>query len=296
MSEFESLDTLTDEQIRTRISALKSEINIIDSGIAEKKYFIMQTQELLKKQQSQIKKSIRLPYLVGNFVEHIEIPDERNPKKTINCSVVKTTDRHSIFLPNTGLIPKSELSPGELIGVNKDTYIIYEKLPNEYDTRVKSMYLDEKPDDDYCDIGGLDKQIQELKEAVVLPISHGELYVKIGIRAPKGVLLYGPPGTGKTLLARACAKETEAAFIKLSATQLSQMYIGEGARMVRDCFDLAKEKIEKDHFKGAIIFIDEIDAVGVKRGNEGGGSREVQRTLLELLNQLDGFSSDTRIK
>jgi 26S proteasome regulatory subunit T5 len=172
-----------------------------------------------------------------------------------------------------------------------------EKLPTEYDQRVKAMEVDEKPTEDYADIGGLDKQIQELIEAVVLPMTQAEKFTTIGIRAPKGVLLYGPPGTGKTLLAKACAKDTDAIFLKLAGPQLVQMYIGDGAKMIRDAFDLAKEKIEKEGRGGAIIFIDELDAIGTKRyGGESNGDREVQRTMLELLNQLDGFSSNEKIK
>ncbi len=201
----------------------------------------------------------------------------------------------TVFLPVPGLVDVSELKPGDLVGVNKDSYLILEKLPAEYDSRVKAMELDEKPNEDYSDIGGCDKQIQELVEAIVLPMTKAEVFKKLGVRPPKGVLLHGPPGTGKTLLARACAKSTDAVFLKLAGPQLVQMYIGDGAKMVRDAFDLAKEKC-KDR-GGAIIFIDEIDAVGSKRtdGDEG-GSREVQRTMLELLNQLDGFSSDNKIK
>ena len=128
-------------------------------------------------------------------------------------------------------------------------------------------------------------------EAVVLPMTHPEKFQKIGIKPPKGVLLYGPPGTGKTLLARACAAQTKATFLKLSATSLIQSYIGEGAKIVRDAFQLAKDK------GPSIIFIDEIDAVGGKRNSaEHGGDREVQRTMLELLNQLDGFTASDNVK
>jgi 26S proteasome regulatory subunit T5 len=122
-------------------------------------------------------------------------------------------------------------------------------------------------------------------------MSHGDRFEAIGIRPPKGVLLYGPPGTGKTLMARACAAQTEACFLKLAGPQLVQMFIGDGAKLVRDAFELAKEKAP------AIIFIDELDAVGTKRfDSDKSGDREVQRTMLELLNQLDGFASDSRIK
>lgn len=153
------------------------------------------------------------------------------------------------------------------------------------------MEVDEKPTEDYTDIGGLDKQIEELVEAIVLPITHAEKFKTLGIRPPKGVLMYGPPGTGKTLLARACAAQTNSAFLKLAGPQLVQMYIGDGAKLIRDAFALAKEKAP------TIIFIDELDAIGTKRfDSDKTGDREVQRTMLELLNQLDGFSSDERIK
>jgi len=190
-----------------------------------------------------------------------------------------------------GFVPSEELKPGDLVGVNKDSFIVYEKLPSEYDSRVKAMELDERPTDDYSDIGGLDKQIEELREAIVLPIMQKELFVNIGITPPKGVLLFGPPGTGKTLMARACAAQTKATFLKLAGPQLVQMYIGDGAKLVRDAFAMAREKAP------AIVFIDELDAIGTKRfDSDKSGDREVQRTMLELLNQLDGFSSDDRIK
>ena len=205
--------------------------------------------------------------------------------------VLKTSTRQTIFLPVVGLVDADALKPGDLVGVNKDSYLILDTLPAEYDSRVKAMEVDEKPTEDYSDIGGLDKQIQELVEAIVLPMTHKERFEALGIRPPKGVLLYGPPGTGKTLIARACAAQTNACFLKLAGPLLVQMFIGDGAKLVRDAFALAKEK------GPTIIFIDEIDAIGTKRfDSELSGDREVQRTMLELLNQLDGFSSDDRIK
>lgn len=139
-----------------------------------------------------------------------------------------------MFVASKGMLYGQEIHPGDLVGINKDTCMLYQLLPTEYDKRVKAMLLEEKPTDDYTDIGGLDKQIQELQEAVVLPLTRPELFTELGIRAPKGILLYGPPGTGKTLLARACAKQTDAAFIKLSATVLDQAHIGEGSRVGED--------------------------------------------------------------
>merc|ERR1712187_1093909 len=161
----------------------------------------------------------------------------------------------------------------------------------EYDSRVKAMEVDEKTTDTYSDIGGLDTQIQELIEAIVLPMTHRERFETLGVAPPKGVLMYGPPGTGKTLLARACAAQTKSTFLKLAGPQLVQMFIGDGAKLVRDAFALAKEKTP------AIILIDELDAIGTKRfDSEKAGDREVQRTMLELLNQLDGFQPNLDVK
>lgn len=190
-----------------------------------------------------------------------------------------------------GFVDTDELKPKDLIAVHRDSFLPYHKLPTEYDSKVTPMLLHSKPTEDYTDIGGLDKQIQELMEAIALPITQPKFFKDIGIRTPKGVLLHGPPGTGKTLMARACAAKTKATFIKMSGPQLVQMYIGDGSKLVRDIFDLAKEEAP------SIVFIDEIDAIGTKRfDSDKTGDREVQRTMIELLNQLDGFSSDDRIK
>merc|ERR1712241_892015 len=218
---------------------------------------------------------------------NVDLDSQRKGKSV----VVKTTTRQTYFLPVIGLVEPEELKPGDLVGVNKDSYLVLEKLPAEYDSRVKAMEVGMRPTEQYSDIGGLDKQIQELVEAVVLPMTHKTQFENIGIYPPKGVLLYGPPGTGKTLMARACAAQTKSTFLKLAGPQLVQMFIGDGAKLVRDAFALAKEKAP------AIIFIDELDAIGTKRfDSEKAGDREVQRTMLELLNQLDGFSSTAEIK
>lgn len=242
----------------------------------------------------------QLPYLVGNVVELLDMEGEKTEEGANvdldathigKSAVVKTSTRQTVFLPLIGLVDPDKLKPGDLIGVNKDSYLILDTLPAEYDSRVKAMEVDEKPTETYIDIGGLDKQIEELDEAVVSPMKQADKFKKLGIKAPKGALMYGPPGTGKTLLARACAAQTNATFLKLAAPQLVQMFIGDGAKLVRDAFALAKEKAP------AIIFIDELDAIGTKRfDSDKSGDREVQRTMLELLNQLDGFGSDDRVK
>jgi 26S proteasome regulatory subunit T5 len=303
----EALDGKTNEEIRQLLRALDNETRIKRSNITQNAYDIQQQKAQLKDNKEKVKMNLQLPYLVANVVEIVEpyfdpSEDDSGDKDTSlspECKgvVVKTSTRQTVFLPIPGIVRAEEVVPGELVGTNKDSYIMLEKLPTEYDQRVKAMEVDDKPTESYSDIGGLDKQIQELIEAVVLPMTHAEKFTTIGIRAPKGVLLYGPPGTGKTLLAKACAKDTDAVFLKLAGPQLVQMYIGDGAKLIRDAFDLAKEKIVKEGRGGAIIFIDELDAIGTKRyGGENNGDREVQRTMLELLNQLDGFSSNEKIK
>jgi len=178
------------------------------------------------------------------------------------------------------------LEPGSRVALNQQTFSIVDVLPSEKDPSVTGMEIEEKPNVSYSTIGGLEDQIIEVKETVELPLKKPELFEKIGIEPPKGILLYGPPGTGKTLLAKAVANETNATFIKIVASEFVKKYIGEGARLVRGVFELAKEKAP------SIIFIDEIDAVAAKRlKSSTSGDREVQRTLMQLLAELDGFES-----
>lgn len=153
------------------------------------------------------------------------------------------------------------------------------------------MKMTEKPDVLYTDIGGMDIQKQEIKEAIELPLTHPELYSQIGIDPPRGVLLYGPPGTGKTMLAKAVANQTDASFIRMVGSEFVQKYLGEGPRMVRDVFRMAKDNAP------SIIFIDEVDAIATKRFDANtGADREVQRILIELLQQMDGFDQTVNVK
>ena len=157
---------------------------------------------------------------IGELIDVEEEPEEGQEgsgfaiKKTAQQNekrkavVIKTTSRQTIYLPVLGMVEPEDVKPGDLIAVNKESYIIYEKLPPDYDSRVKAMEIDERPTEEYSDIGGLDKQIEELVEAIVLPMTHKERFQKLGIRPPKGLLMHGPPGTGKTLMARACAAQT----------------------------------------------------------------------------------------
>ena len=184
------------------------------------------------------------------------------------------------------------LKPTLRVALRSDSYTLHKVLPNKVDPLVSLMMVEKVPDSTYEMVGGLDKQIKEIKEVIELPVKHPELFEALGIAQPKGVLLYGPPGTGKTLLARAVAHHTDCKFIRVSGSELVQKYIGEGSRMVRELFVMAREHAP------SIIFMDEIDSIGSSRGESGsgGGDSEVQRTMLELLNQLDGFEPTKNIK
>lgn len=200
--------------------------------------------------------------------------------------VVKSSTGPHFVIGFSRLFDTESLEPGSRVALNQQTFSIVNVLPSEKDPIITGMEVEEKPEVSYEEIGGLEEQVVEIKETVELPLKKPELFTNIGIEPPKGVLLYGPPGTGKTLLAKAVANETNATFIKIVASEFVKKYIGEGARLVRGVFELAKEKAP------SIIFIDEIDAIAAKRlKSSTSGDREVQRTLMQLLAEMDGFES-----
>merc|ERR1719237_418892 len=189
-------------------------------------------------------------------------------------------------------VDKDQLEPGTSVLTHNKTMSIVGIMSDDTDPMVRVMKVDKAPSESYADIGGLQQQIQEIKESVELPLTHPEYYEEMGIKPPKGVILYGPPGTGKTLLAKAVANQTSATFLRVVGSELIQKYLGDGPKLVRELFRVA------DEHSPSIVFIDEIDAVGTKRyDSNSGGEREIQRTMLELLNQLDGFDarSDTKV-
>lgn len=186
-------------------------------------------------------------------------------------------------------VDPKDLEEGMRVGVERMKYCITLPLPRKIDSSVTLMQVVEKPEVTYDDIGGCQQEIEKIKEVVEAPLLNPEKFVNLGIDPPKGVLLYGPPGTGKTLLAKAVANRTNATFIRVIGSELLQKYVGEGARMVREIFEMAKKK------KACIIFFDEVDAFGGTRYADG-DDNEVQRTMLELINQLDGFDSRGNVK
>ncbi len=206
-------------------------------------------------------------------------------------AVVKSTTGPNLIVSISGGVDRGKLLPGTYVALNQRGSAIVDVLPNREDPTVRAMEVIERPKTRYEDVGGLSRQIQELREVIELPLKYPHIIRELGIEPPKGVLLYGPPGCGKTLLAKAVAGESEATFIRLVASELAQKFVGEGARMVRELFALARRKAP------SIVLIDEIDAIAAKRLDIGtSGEREIHRTLTQLLAELDGFDPLDNVK
>jgi len=228
-----------------------------------------------EKMASELKHFRTPPFIVGEIIEGID-------EKRI---LVKNGIGHyyvvNNMIKNTG---DNEFAIGKRVMMDYKNLNVVEILPPSRDPIVTGAQMVERPKVTYDDIGGLHEQKEEIRETVELPLIRPEIYRRVGIEPPKGVLLVGPPGNGKTLLARAVANKTNAVFIRLVGSELVQKFIGEGGRLVRELFQLAREKAP------SIVFIDEIDAIGARRlGMDTSGDREVQRTLMQLLAELDGF-------
>ena len=255
--------------LEKRLRNLETEKQLLD---AER----MRLEQELNGLRSEIDR-LREPPLVSATV--IDLLDETGKV------IVKSSTGPSFVVNASRKVKNEKLTPGMRVALNQRTFAIMEVLPMKLDPFVKGMeVIDSIPDISYEDVGGLEDQLQEVRETVELPLKRPDLFKKVGIEPPKGVLLYGPPGTGKTLVAKAVAHETEATFIRIIGSELVQKFIGEGARLVREIFNLAKEKAP------TILFIDELDAIGSQRLKIAtSGDREVQRTLMQLLSELDGF-------
>ncbi|KYK57119.1 26S proteasome subunit P45 family protein [Drechmeria coniospora] len=235
-------------------------------------------------------------------------------------AIVSSTTGPEYYVSIMSFVDKDLLEPGTSVLLHHKTVSIVGVLTDDTDPLVSVMKLDKAPTESYADIGGLEQQIQEVRESVELPLLHPELYEEMGIKPPKGVILYGAPGTGKTLLAKAVANQTSATFLRIVGSELIQKYLGDGPRLVRQLFQVRvpphprapPRRPRKESRQGqrlirgrqvagenapSIVFIDEIDAIGTKRyDSTSGGEREVQRTMLELLNQLDGFDDRGDVK
>ncbi|OMO70511.1 hypothetical protein CCACVL1_18848 [Corchorus capsularis] len=238
-----------------------------------------------------------------DLVSDKQMMQEEQPLQVARCTkIINPNTDDAKYVINVKQIAKfvvglgdkvspTDIEEGMRVGVDRNKYQIQIPLPPKIDPSVTMMTVEEKPDVTYNDVGGCKEQIEKMREVVELPMLHPEKFVKLGIDPPKGVLCYGPPGTGKTLLARAVANRTDACFIRVIGSELVQKYVGEGARMVRELFQMARSK------KACIVFFDEVDAIGGARFDDGvGGDNEVQRTMLEIVNQLDGFDARGNIK
>lgn len=270
---------------KSRLRLLRQE-RVKDYLLMEEEY--IKNQERLKPQEekkeeerSEVDLMRGSPMLVGSLEEII---DE-------NHAIVSPHAGSEYYVSMMSFVDKDQLEPGCSVLLNSKNYAVVGILTDDVDPMVSVMKVDKAPLESYADIGGLEKQIQEIKESVELPLTHPEFYEDIGIKPPKGVILYGEPGTGKTLLAKAVANQTSATFLRVVGSELIQKYLGDGPKLVRDIFQAAEEMAP------SIVFIDEIDAVGTKRyDSNSGGEKEIQRTMLELLNQLDGFDSRSDVK
>ena len=225
------------------------------------------------------------PLMVGRIIKIMD-KDTDHTRYMVN---IRKVAKYVVELSDQ--LSPTDVEEGMRIGVDRKKYKISLPLPPKIDPSVSLMTVEERPDVTYNDIGGYKEQLDQLREVLELPLLNPQIFEKLGIDPPKGVLLFGPPGTGKTLTARAVANRTDACFIRISGCELVQKYIGEGARMVRELFQMARTK------KASIIFFDEIDSIGGVRSDDSEhGDTEVQRTMLEIINQLDGFEARGNIK
>lgn len=236
--------------------------------------------ELLRAQE-EVKRIQSVPLVIGQFLEPIDQ----------DTGIVSSTTGMNYVVRILSTLDRELLKPSMSVALHRHSNALVDILPPDSDSSISVMGDNEKPDVTYADVGGLDMQKQEIREAVELPLTQSDLYEQIGIDPPRGVLLYGPPGTGKTMLVKAVANSTNAAFIRVNGSEFVHKYLGEGPRMVRDVFRLARENAP------SIIFIDEVDSIATKRFDaQTGSDREVQRILIELLTQMDGFDQSTNVK
>ncbi len=275
-------------ELRAKIASLEEKnvrlMEDLQNAETEKRYSeseLFRLQKDITRLRNELERLKSPPLIIGSLRD--VLPNHR--------AVVKSTTGPDFVVSVSSYVPDEDLIVGSRVSLNKQTLSIMDVLPSSVDPVVSGAEIVDKPNITYDDIGGLKTQMMELREAVEDPLLRPELYAKVGIEPPKGVLLVGPPGTGKTLMAKAVANATQATFIRLVGSELVQKYIGEGARLVRELFELAKEKAP------SIIFIDELDSVGAKRLDvTTSGDREVQRTLMQLLSELDGFTPMSNIK
>lgn len=275
------LEDLSEGDLYVKLKKLQRDLEFIEL----QEEYIKDEQKNLKRElvraQEEVKRIKSVPLVLGQFLEPIDQ----------HTGIVGSTTGSNYVVRILSTIDRELLKPSSSVALHRHSNALVDVLPPEADSSISLLGADERPEVAYADVGGLDIQKQEIREAVELPLTHFDLYRQIGIDPPRGVLLYGPPGTGKTMLVKAVAHHTTASFIRVVGSEFVQKYLGEGPRMVRDVFRLAREN------SPSIVFIDEIDAIATKRFDaQTGADREVQRILLELLNQMDGFDQTSNVK
>jgi len=274
----ESLDSLA--KLRNEYKELSSDAQQL---LTEKLYLENECARLKKRVNSldeEIRSLRKPPFVVGHVQDRVD-----------DKAVVRSSNGTVFLVTVNSRIDEQKIIPGARVALNQDSLSIIEVLSDSWDPIVTSAEIIERPNGSFEELGGLDDQIKELRESIELPLNHPKAFRDFGITPPKGVLITGPPGTGKTAMAKAIANSTDVTFLGLVGSELAQKYIGEGGRIVRELFDLARERAP------AIIFIDEIDSIGSKRLDVAtSGDREVQRTLMQLLAELDGFDALDDVK
>jgi len=277
----ESLSKLSEDELYIRLKTLQRQIEFLSIQEEYVKDEYKNLKRELLRAQEEVKRIQSVPLVIGQFLEMIDP----------YTGIVGSTSGSNYYVRILSTIDRELLKPTSSVALHRHSNSLVDVLPPEADSSIQLLGAGEKPDVSYSAIGGYDVQKQEIREAVELPLTHFDLYKQIGIDPPRGVLLYGPPGTGKTMMAKAVAAQTSAAFIRVNGSEFVQKYLGEGPRMVRDVFRLARENAP------AVIFIDEVDAIATRRFDaQTGADREVQRILLELLNQMDGFDVSVNVK
>ena len=287
MTSDSSVDDRGTKSSNHSIIELRAVVNDLTRNSQElltEKLFLENEINQLKKRVSRLDDEIRVlkepPFIVGFIQDIVE-----------NEAIVRSSNGTIFQVSINPRIDRELLRPGARVSLNQDTLAIIEVLNDGWDPLVSTSEIVEKPKTTFRDIGGMEEEILSIRQAIELPLNKPQAFEQMGLTPPKGVLLTGPPGTGKTMLAKAIANSTSATFLGLVGSELAQKYIGEGGRLVRELFDLAKEKAP------AIIFIDEIDSIGSKRlDSSTSGDREVQRTLMQLLSEMDGFESTQNVK
>ena len=267
------------ETLQDRLEVLESQNEemrdkLLDANAENNKY-----QQKLERLTHENKKLKQSPLFVATVQEITE-----------DGAVIKQHGNNQEALTEITDEMRETLDPDDRVAVNNSLSVV-KKLEKETDVRARVMQVEHSPDVTYADIGGLEDQMQEVRETVEMPLEHPDMFEDVGITPPSGVLLYGPPGTGKTMLAKAVANETDATFIKMAGSELVHKFIGEGAKLVRDLFEVAREN------QPAVIFIDEIDAIASKRtDSKTSGDAEVQRTMMQLLSEMDGFDERGEVR